>query len=89
MIDINLSRKANGVGRHDQIVHFDNKETRYFQGIVYIWENKMVHLVDYLGVEYVINPDKVNYYERFSFDGEGNQYAKKKATKSNHRRRKA
>jgi len=71
MIDINLSRKSNGVGRHDQIIHFDNGEKRYIQGVLYVWENEMVHLVDYLGVEYIINKKRVLFTERISRGGEG------------------
>jgi hypothetical protein len=67
MVDINLSRKCNGVGRHDQIIHFDNGEKRYIQGVVYIWENEMTHIVDYLGVEYIINKSKVLFVERVSY----------------------
>lgn len=71
MIDINRSRKSNGLGRHDQIVHFTNKEKRYIQGILFIWENEWTHIVDYLGVEFIINKDNVNFIERFSRGGEG------------------
>ena len=71
-IDINLSRKCNGVGTHDQIIHFTNGDKRLIQGVVYVWEQGWVHVVDYLGVEYVINKANVNFYERVSKGGEGN-----------------
>ena len=72
MIDINLSRKSN-VGRmqHDQIIHFINGSKRLIQGVVYIWENEMTHIVDYLGVEYIINKSNVLMVERISRGGEG------------------
>lgn len=70
-IDINLSRKSNGVGQHTQIIHFDNGEKRVIQGVVYIWENEMLHIIDYLGMEYIINKSRVLFTERFSKGGEG------------------
>lgn len=88
-LDINLSRKSNGVGRHDQIIHFDNGEKRYVQGVKWIWENQMVHIVDYLGVEYIINPKRVLYTERFSPGGEGYgglEKSKEQSRKTSHRR---
>ena len=77
MIDINLSRKCNGVGQHNQIIHFDNGEKRVIQGVVYIWENEMLHIVDYLGVEYIINKDRVLFTERFSQGGKGYENIKR------------
>jgi len=71
MIDINLSRKSNGVGRHDQIIHFINGSKRLIQGVVCIWENEMTHIVDYLGVEYIVNKSNVLMVERISRGGEG------------------
>jgi len=71
-IDVNQSRKCNGVGTHDQIIHFTNGDKRLIQGVVYVWEQGWVHIVDYLGVEYVINKNNVNFYERVSKGGEGN-----------------
>ena len=71
MIDINLSRKSNGVGRHDQIIHFINGSKRLIQGVEFVWENEMVHVVDYLGVEYIINKSNVLMVERISRGGEG------------------
>lgn len=68
-VDINKSRRSNGQGTHDQIIHFDNGEKRYVQGIQYIWENKMIHMVDYLGVEWIINPDRVLFTERMARKG--------------------
>ena len=73
MIDINLSRKCNGVGQHTQLIHFDNGEKRMIQGVVYIWENEMLHIIDYLGVEYIINKNRVLFTERFSQGGEGHE----------------
>jgi hypothetical protein len=70
-IDINLTRKSNGIGTHDQIIHFNNGEKRYIQGITHIWENEMVHILDYLGVEYIVNKQNVLFIERFSKGGEG------------------
>jgi hypothetical protein len=72
MIDINASRKSNGVGTHDQIIHFINGEKRVIQGVSFIWENRDVHIVDYLGVEYIVNRDNVLFVERISRGGEGN-----------------
>jgi len=71
-IDVNQSRKYNGIGTHDQIIHFTNGDKRLIQGVVYVWEHGWVHIVDYLGVEYVINKANVNFYERVSKGGEGN-----------------
>lgn len=71
MIDINLSRKCNGVGQHHQIIHFDNGEKRVIQGVVYIWENEMLHIIDYLGCEYIINKHRVLFTERISQGGKG------------------
>ena len=71
MIDVNLSRKCNGTGQHDQLIHFDNGEKRLIQGVVYIWENEMLHIVDYLGVEYIINKHRVLFTERISRGGKG------------------
>ncbi len=73
MININASRKCNGVGKHDQIIHFDNGEKRVIQGVLYVWENEMLHIIDYLGVEYIINKDRILFTERFSQGGEGNE----------------
>jgi hypothetical protein len=72
MIDVNLSRKSNGVGQHDQIIHFINGSKRYIQGVLYIWENEMTHIVDYLGVEYIVNKSNVLFVERISKGGDGN-----------------
>ena len=71
MIDVNLSRKCNGTGQHDQLIHFDNGEKRLIKGVVYIWENEMLHIVDYLGVEYIINKHRVLFTERISRGGKG------------------
>lgn len=71
MIDINLSRKCNGVGQHNQIIHFDNGEKRVIQDVIYVWENEMLHIIDYLGVEYIVNKDRVLFTERFSQGGKG------------------
>lgn len=71
MIDINRSRKSNGVGSHDQIIHFINGSKRVIQGVRFIWENEMVHIIDYLGVEYIINKNNVLFVERISRGGEG------------------
>jgi len=81
MVDINLSRKCNGVGQHNQLIHFDNGEKRIIQGVVYIWENEMVHVVDYLGVEYIINKNRVLFIERFSQGGEGYEGIKRRKSK--------
>ena len=70
MIDINRSRKSNGVGTHDQIIHFINGSKRLIQGVMFIWENEMVHIVDYLGVEYIVNKPNVLFIERISRGGE-------------------
>lgn len=70
-ISINDSRKCNGVGTHDQIIHFINKEKRMIQGVVAIWENEMTHIVDYLGIEYIVNKDNVLFTERISRGGVG------------------
>lgn len=70
-LDINMSRKSNGIGQHTQIIHFDNGEKRVIQGVMYIWENEMLHIVDYLGMEYIINKSRVLFTERFSKKGEG------------------
>ena len=67
-----MSRKCNGVGTHDQIIHFVNGDKRLIQGVQYVWEQGWVHIVDYLGVEYVVNKNNVNFYERVSRGGEGN-----------------
>ncbi len=71
MIDINLSRKSNGVGSHDQIIHFVGGIKRLIQGVQYVWEQEMVHIVDYLGVEYVVNKQNVLFFERVSYSGKG------------------
>ena len=71
MIDVNMSRKSNGVGEHDQIIHFVGGVKRLIQGVQYVWENEMVHIVDYLGVEYVVNKNNVLFIERFSKGGKG------------------
>lgn len=71
MIDVNLSRKSNGAGTHDQIIHFINGSKRLIQGVKFVWENEMVHIVDYLGVEYIINKSNVLMVERISKGGEG------------------
>lgn len=72
-IDVNMSRKSNGVGQHDQIIHFVGGTKRLIQGVQYVWENEMVHIVDYLGIEYIINKQNVLFIERFSKGGEGNE----------------
>jgi hypothetical protein len=41
------------------------------QGVQFIWENEMTHIVDYLGVEYIINKSNVLFVERISRGGEG------------------
>ena len=71
MIDVNQSRKSNGVGTHDQIIHFINGSKRLIQGVRFVWENEMVHIVDYLGVEYIVNKANVLFTERISRGGEG------------------
>lgn len=72
MININSSRKCNGNDcMHDQIIHFINGEKRLIQGVKYVWENEMIHIVDYLGVEYIINKPNVLFVERISRGGEG------------------
>jgi hypothetical protein len=71
MIDTNLSRKSNGAGQHDQIIHFVGGIKRLIQGVLYVWENEMTHVVDYLGIEYVINKNNVLFVERISYGGQG------------------
>ena len=71
-LDINQSRKSNtSEANHDQIVHFIGGTKRYIQGVTFVWENEMVHVVDYLGVEYIINKANVLFVERFSRGGNG------------------
>jgi hypothetical protein len=65
-INVNKSRKCNGLGSHDQIIHFIGGEKRLIQGVVAVWENEMTHIIDYLGVEYIVNKSNVLFTERFS-----------------------
>jgi hypothetical protein len=72
-VDVNMSRKSNaGEMQHDQIIHFINGSKRLIQGVQFVWENEMTHIVDYLGVEYIVNKSNVLFVERFSKGGEGN-----------------
>lgn len=71
MVDVNLSRKSNGAGEHDQIIHFTNGSKRLIQGVRYIWENEHIHIVDYLGVEYIVNRHNWNMVERVSYTKNG------------------
>jgi len=67
MIDINKQRQCNhpkGEVSHHQIIHFMGGEKLLIQNVTYIWEKEMVHIVDAVGVEYVINKNNVLYYER-------------------------
>lgn len=67
MIDINKQRQCNhpnGEVSHHQIIHFMGGEKLLIQNVTYIWEKEMVHIVDAIGVEYVINKNNVLYYER-------------------------
>jgi len=41
-------------------------EKLLIQNVEYIWEKEMVHIIDMLGVEYVINKNNVLYYERIA-----------------------
>ena len=71
-IDVNATRKSNAREmEHDQIIHFINGEKRLIQGVRFVWENEMVHIVDYLGVEYIVNKDNVLFTERISRGGAG------------------
>ena len=91
-IDVNFSRKSNGMGTHDQIIHFINGEKRYIQGILYIWENEMIHMIDYLGVEYIVNKQNVLFTERMSrkgdADGDSKKFGKGKSSISRDRGKK-
>jgi hypothetical protein len=73
MVDVNLSRKSNGAGEHDQIIHFTNGSKRLIQGVRYIWENEHIHIMDYLGVEYIINRHNWNMVERVSYKKGGGE----------------
>ena len=78
MIDINASRKCNdGKMIHDQILHFINGDKRLIQGVKFVWENQMIHIVDYLGIEYIVNKDNLLFTERISRGGEGYGKGKK------------
>ena len=63
---------------HDQIIHFIGGQKRLIQGVKYIWENEMTHIVDYLGIEYIINKSNVLMIERISKGEEG--YGRVKGT---------
>lgn len=83
-VDVNKSRKCNGQGKqHDQIIHFVGGVKRLIQGVMYTWENEMVHLVDYLGVEYVINKNNVLFFERVSYEVNSIKGIKEKKEKKN------
>jgi len=79
MIDINKQRQCNIPGlSHHQIIHFMGGEKLLIQNVEYIWEKEMVHIVDKLGVEYVINKNNVLYYERIAKKGEKNAESRKR-----------
>lgn len=84
MVDVNASRKANGVGEHDQIIHFVGGIKRLIQGVKFVWEQEMVHIVDYLGVEYIVNKNNVLFIEKFSYGGKG--YDRDKVTTGSKKR---
>ena len=67
MVDINEQRQCNVSGwSHDQNIHFDNGEKLLIQNVKWIWEMEMVHIIDAVGVEYVLNKHRILYYERIS-----------------------
>ena len=67
MIDINKQRQCNVCNwSHDQNIHFDNGEKLLIQNVKWIWEMEMVHIIDAVGVEYVLNKHRILYYERIS-----------------------
>jgi len=85
MIDINKQRQCNVPGlSHHQIIHFIGGEKLLIQNVTYIWEKEMVHIVDAIGVEYVINKNNVLYYERVAKNKEKKS---ENSTKRSKRRR--
>jgi hypothetical protein len=47
--------------KHRQIIHFENKTKSVIDGVIEVRECNMVHLLTDDGLEYIINPDKVNF----------------------------
>lgn len=50
---------------HDQILFFEGGVQRYVNNVVQIWQNKWTHLITEDGQEFVVNPDKVLYVQRY------------------------
>ena len=49
---------------HDQIIHFVDGSKRYVEGVQWIWENEMLHLLTINGTEFIINKDNVLFVQR-------------------------
>jgi len=49
---------------HDQIIHFVDGSKRYVEGVQWIWENEMLHLLTTNGTEFIINKDNVLFVQR-------------------------
>lgn len=65
MVDINQQRQCNAPGlSHHQNIHFLNGESLLIQNVQFIWEKRWTHIIDAVGVEYVINPKNVTFFER-------------------------
>lgn len=50
---------------HDQIVYFEGGGQRYINNVTKVWQNKWTHLVTEDNQEFIINPDKVLYVQRY------------------------
>ena len=50
---------------HDQIIFFEGGSQRYINDVTHIWQNKWTHLLTNDNQEFIINPDKVQYIQRY------------------------
>lgn len=83
MLDINKQRQCNVCDwSHDQNIHFDNGEKLLIQNVKWVWEMEMVHIVDAIGVEYVINKHRILYFEKLS---KGKEQSRGKGSKRSKR----
>lgn len=51
--------------KHDQIVYFIDGSQRYINNVVSIYQNKWTHLITEDHQEFIVNPDKVLYVQRY------------------------